>query len=343
MSELYHYISVKEKTLLNYTLTNIKDLKDIHNLKNCDPENSFVLGFDSPMMTGININDRVYCELYLCSSRKAPVILLLHGFGSKPEKLSNYYFFIDKMLANGFNCAFMHMPFHLDRTPPGEKSGERLLYFDDLETLEFYNQSVLDLRKLINIIELEFALFDFMMAGFSLGSMVSVIAMSFEKRIQKGVLLLGGGNWHEIHWNSFLAYLLKGSCADEGKMTKGKCRDFYKDYPCFLEEFKGIKDIEKIDSTFSRYPELKEKTSKLCFLCDPLTFASRIKPDRVLMINSKVDHYFTKRSTKMLWEELGKPDIYWVNRLHTSKILSNRHILKIVLGFFRIAEKGSSH
>jgi len=39
----------------------------------------------------------------------------------------------------------------LNRTPPGEKSGERLIHNKDIETLLFFHQSVLDIKKGIDI------------------------------------------------------------------------------------------------------------------------------------------------------------------------------------------------
>jgi hypothetical protein len=32
----------------------------------------------------------------------------------------------------------------------------------------------------------------------------------------------------------------------------------------------------------------------------------------------------------MLWEALGKPELYWMNKMHNSSILSNRKILSLI-------------
>ncbi|MBM3707410.1 MAG: alpha/beta hydrolase [Actinobacteria bacterium] len=319
----------------------------------------YILNYRSPYITGDKKNDEVYCELFLnygldnkdnnlikskAGELKAAevktfktgesLIIILHGFASKLQKLGNYYDFISKLLNNNINCAFLNQPYHLYRTPRGENSGERLIYFGDIETLYFYHQAVVDVRRLIDIALQKLNFKRIILCGFSLGSMVATITAAVDKRIDKTILLLGGGNWHEIHWNSFLSHILKGNCIKDGKITKEKCKEFYKDFPFFLEEFKNT-DISNLDFNLSLNPDLKEKTTKMCFLCDPLAFAHKIDPQKILMINSRLDHYFPKTSAIQLWKELGKPEIFWFTKLHTSKILLNPRVFNIILNFIK--------
>ena len=357
--------------LYNYSLYNYKVKVQKENIdftfrenKNSDeylpvPLNSknikkYILNFKSPHNTGINKNDNVYCELFLnngmdnnikktygvkngeskVNNAHKSLIILLHGFASKQNKLGNYYNFISKLLDNNFNCAFLNHPYHLHRTPEGENSGERLIYFGDIDTLDFYHQAVVDTRRLIDIVTQKFNFKRIILCGFSLGSMVALITAAVDGRIHKSILLLGGGNWYEIHWNSLLSHILKGNCIEDGKINKEKCKKFYMDFPSFLEEFKNT-DISNLNINLSDCPGLKEKTTKMCFLCDPLAFAHKIDPQKILMINSRFDHYFPKKSTLQLWRELGRPKIYWFAKLHTSKILINLKIFDIILNFIK--------
>ena len=312
----------------------------------------FILTYISPYKTGIEKNDEVYCELFLNQNfspddtidininhingtqpkTNNPLLISIHGFSSKKDKMGNYYYFIKKILEKNINCAFINLPLHLHRTPRGEKSGERLIYYDDIQTLEFFHQSVVDVRKFIDIILNILPIKSINICGLSLGSMVSLITMANDKRIKKGIFLIGGGNWHEIHWNSSLRFILKGNCSKEGQTTREKCREFYSNFPNFLNEFKKI-GSKKIPFDIKKCPELEKVTTKMCFLCDPLAFAHKINPDNVLMINSKFDFYFPKKSTLQLWEELGKPEIHWLNSFHSSKILTNKKVIKIISDF----------
>ena len=342
--ELYNY---NKNENLKYHIEKVKKglLKDSSFQK-------FILTYMSPYKTGIEENDEVHCELFLNkdSSLDAaikaninhtnstqpetnnPLLISIHGFSSKKDRMDNYYYFINKILEKNINCAFINLPLHLYRTPRGEESGERLIYFDDKQTLEFFHQSVVDIMKFIDIILNILPIKSINICGLSLGSMVSLITMANDRRINKGIFLIGGGNWHEIHWNSGLRFILKGNCSEEGQTTREKCREFYSNFPDFLNEFKKISS-KKIPLDLKKYPELKKVTTKMCFLCDPLAFAHKINPNNVLMINSKFDFYFPKKSTLQLWEELGKPEIHWLNSLHSSKIITNAKVIKTISDF----------
>lgn len=332
---LYHY----DPEITGY------DLKEI-NRKN-DFIKEYRLTYDSPYRTGIKINDKVHSQLFLNindtkknindlssssnnNNRSNDVLILVHGFLTSEIKLKKYYSFIDKMNSANISCAFINLPFHLNRTPEGEKSGNRLINFDDVETLYFFHQSVVDIKKLIDILKEKWNFNNIYICGISLGSMVSVVTMANDNRISKGVLLIGGGNWEEIHWKGVLKFALKGNCIYEDKKYKNKtrreaCGEIYSGFPKFLEKFKKVEN-EKIKIDPEGLSDLKEVTGKMCFLCDPLTFAHKINPRNVLMINSRYDFFFSKTSTNQLWEELGRPEIHWLNKLHTSKILTNEKI-----------------
>jgi len=319
--------------------TRLLELKDDRKIYSSHLDKGFykkyILTFNSSYRTGIKNNDTVYSELFIIKNRPAPMVLLLHGLGSKQSSLKNYYCFIEDIVKNELSCIFLNLPFHLKRTPDGEQSGERNIYFDDIDTLKFYHQAVVDIRRLLDIVTGIFEFSEKIICGFSMGSMIAAIALAVEERFSKGILILSGGNWNEVHWNSFLSYVLKGNCLkNEGDViNKRKCREIYQKYPDFLTEFKKLKDPGNLDFKLSSDQKLREKTIKMCFLCDPLTYAHMINPEKVIMINSKFDHFFNKKSTKQLWDELGNPKIYWFNSPHTSKLICNRKVQKTVIDF----------
>jgi hypothetical protein len=311
----------------------------------------YELTYDSPYQTGLESNDRVYARLFLNKdsankethnqndNKKSNLLIMIHGFSTSKKKLERYYYFLNNMNSNGFSTAFINLPFHLNRTPEGEKSGERLIYFDDLQTLLFFHQSVLDIIKLIDIIPSIINFKNIFICGISLGSMISLVTMAHDKRINKGIFLIGGGNWHEIHWKGALRFILKGNCIyrDEdykNRKRKEACEEIYSNFPEFIKKIKELQD-RPIKIKMQDLPELKKVTKKMCFLCDPLAFAHKIAPKNALMINSRFDLYFSRKSINQLWEELGRPKIRWLNKFHSSEILNNGKIFKEINEFLQ--------
>jgi hypothetical protein len=309
---------------------------------------SYIITYDSPFNSGIDINDRVYLELFIPQTfnKKSEIIILLHGFTSKKNKLKNYYNFIDKATNKNHACAFINLPFHLHRTPQGERSGQRLIQNRDIETLNFFNQSVLDIKKGMGIIE-NFIIgqknnkkssaekLNFSICGISLGGMISVITMAWEKRLKKAVLLQCGGNWDKIYWNSLVRIVMRGCFIDREKIKREQARQYYMPINEFIGKYKSINPVT-IDYDLSAYPELSAYHQKTWFLSDPVTFAHKVSSGNTIMINSRFDILFCRESTLDLWEELGKPKIYWFNEFHTSGALSNKRIQKIIFDFLAI-------
>ncbi|MCE5329793.1 hypothetical protein LLG07_05630, partial [bacterium] len=111
-----------------------------------------------------------------------------------------------------------------------------------------------------------------------------------------------------------------------------KCHQYYLNFPKFLEKLIKI-NPDKLTTSLSDNLELNNLCTKKCYLCDPLIFTHKIDPKKVLMINSNIDHFFSKKSTICLWEGLGKPEIHWYNYPHLSNILNKRKIFKTVEEF----------
>ena len=306
---------------------------------------SYLIFYSSPFRTGITENDRVHSELFIPEKNNGSsnVVIFLHGFTSKLHSLRSYYKFISRAAEHGHSCFFINLPFHLHRTPPGEKSGQRLIQNRDTGTLNFFNQAVLDIKKGIRIINKLFSeareiktgtarKMDFSICGLSLGGMISVASMAWEKSIKKGVLLQCGGNWDTIYWNSLVRVIMHGCFIDKENIKREQAKEFYLPIKEFIEKFRSA-DPKKIDRGLSEYPELSAYRQKTWFLSDPLTFAHKINHKNVIMINSRFDFLFSRDSTIQLWHELGKPQIYWINDIHSSWILSNKKVLKLIFNF----------
>lgn len=346
---LYDYN--KEDSKFKIATLNLKD-KII-----ADSVLGYSLSFESPYKSSSEINNNVYSELFLKKefftympatesgdsnnfiedyfkfyNKDIPLLIFLHGFSAKDEKLKNYYKFINNVLDMNTACLFINLPFHLNRRPQTEASGNRIIYYDDADTLIFFHQCVVDVRKAIDIAQKILSPNKINICGISLGSIVSVISMAVDKRISKGIFLLGGGNWREIHWNGISRYILKGNCSGPEKITEKKCTIYYSNFLKFLEKLKAL-NPDSFTMELDEQENLKKLCTKKCYLCDPLIFAHKINPEKVLMLNSRIDHFFSKKSSLMLWEELGRPEIHWFNYLHLSRILNKKLILKNISSF----------
>jgi hypothetical protein len=348
---LYDYI--KNDSGFKISQLNLKD--KINN----DSVLGYSFSFKSPYESSSEINNNVYAELFLKKeflakapettlhddenfnaqyfksyNKDIPLLIFLHGFSTKNEKLKNYYTFIDNILNLEISCFFINLPFHLKRKPPSETSGGRIIYYDDADTLLFFHQCVVDVRKSIDIIERIISPDEINICGISLGSIVSVISMANDKRINKGIFIVGGGNWREIHWGGISRFILKGNCAGSETISSKKCSIYYSKFPDFLKKVKSL-NPDYFSTDMGNEDSLKKLCTKKCYLCDPLIFAFKINPEKVLMLNSRLDHFFSRKSTMMLWEELGKPEIHWFNYFHLSRILNKKLIFRNIAAFLK--------
>jgi len=349
---LYKYLKEKQ---LKFDISKAEEFSpEMHSGK----ENpvKYIIQFDSAFKTGVKENDRVYTDLFLPEKSSfmlskntgknkdslpsisggtdtIKTIILLHGFSGRQDRLQNYYHFIKKATHNNYAVLFMHLPFHLRRTPSGEKSGQRIITGKDTETLNFFNQSVLDIKKAMDILERLFlSHVTFFICGVSLGGMIATIAAAWEPFLKKAILIQCGGNWDEIYWNSAIRVIFRGNFIIREKIKRETAKKFYSVHPEFLKKYKKIKP-EEIDYELSCYPELSSYTQKTWFLSDPLTFAHKIGPERALMINSKYDLLFCRKSTELLHNEMGKPQICWLNDFHSTRALRRDTLLKIIFDF----------
>jgi len=294
----------------------------------------FTITYSSPFKTNIEVNDRVYSELFLPNDKifKNHFIILVHGFGIKKDKLANYGYFIDNAIKNKISCVLINLPYHLHRAPSGESIGKRLIQGNEVDVLKYFHQAVVDIRKLIDIIFKIFPVRSISICGFSLGSIVSLLTMAWDGRIDKGVFLLCGGNWNKVYWNSIVRFIFRGNYLEKNKITRKQLEKKYLNLPIFIDKYKEIQP-SSIDLELKYHPELKKLNPEKWFLYDTLTFAHKIKPKDVLMINSKYDFLIPKESTLQLWRELGKPEIHWVSNLHTTKLFRNRRVLEMINDF----------
>jgi len=68
---------------------------------------------------------------------------------------------------------------------------------------------------------------------------------------------------------------------------------------------------------------------------DPLTFAARVRPDDVLMINARRDEVIPEGCTLSLWRAYGRPPIRWLNCGHYGVVLHIFGLMNAALDHMR--------
>lgn len=162
----------------------------------------------------------------------------------------------------------------LERRPLGLETAE-----DPAEPMAALRHAVLDARRLLpwlaarpDIDEVRLAA-----AGVSLGGILAATLMGVDDRIQAGFFAMAGGDLPAILWDS----------------TERPVRSFR----------------ERMRARYA----LETRADFVAFLAphtravDPLSHATRLEPERVLLLSSRFDRVIRPAATEALWEAAGRP------------------------------------
>ncbi|MCO5168532.1 MAG: dienelactone hydrolase family protein [Planctomycetes bacterium] len=198
---------------------------------------------------------------------------------------------------NGVAAFAILLPNYGERREPGTRQGF-LQEKDPIGSFTGFRQAALDVIRAS----------DFLRAmpevdpervgavGVSLGAIVTALARGVDPRLGKTVLVIGG--------------------ADFGRLMR--------DSP----EAKGLLDRA---GGLVRGEDLAEVLRPV----DPVTFASRIPTNDVLMLNARRDEIIPEGCTVSLWEALGRPRIRWFNCGHYGIVLHLAAVLNETLDHLR--------
>jgi cephalosporin-C deacetylase-like acetyl esterase len=275
-------------------------------------ENLYDIRFKSSINTFDPKNDTVYC-LLKDSKTKNKACILVHGLGmhlgSKWDESLRY-------VPQEMGAFLIDLPYHRHR-----ETGKNLLvdFKDGIFSLNFFRQGVLDIISTVDILK-DLGYQEISIIGISLGSFFSLIAMSLDSRIKKGVLILCGGDQGVITWKSPAMIKVRKQHREEG-ITRAhcmKCRSFF---PEFIKTVKNGNLPEDI------------KSDVICFYFDPLSFAPLVNSDRVLMINALFDIIIPREATIKLYKALGKPLIKWLPAGHLSLFIFKNKVISYIRSF----------
>jgi dienelactone hydrolase len=250
--------------------------------------------FPSPVVTPQASNNTVYAEFYRSKRDGKRPAVIVLHILGGDFPLSRL--FCNRLAQQGVSALFVKMPFYGPRREPG--SNKRMVSINPNETVEGMTQAVLDIRRAVAWLAARSDVDGQRIGifGISLGGITGGLAATIEPRIGHVCLLLAGGDFARVALDS-----------PELKKLRGEMPKEFSD---------------------------KELLVKTLSVIDPVTYASRAKGKRILMLNATRDEVIPKDCTLALWKGFGEPEISWYSGGHYSVIVHLPRALERVAHFF---------
>ncbi len=177
----------------------------------------FESSFDSPFP----VNNRVPLWLSVPKSVQHPeTVLILHYLGATDLRAEESLAY--QLNKRGLAAAYLALPYHLQRTPPGYKSGQ-LAIVPNISSLQSYAiQSIEDVRASVDLLAQrpDISIHQLGIAGVSLGSLISELSYATNPRFQHSAFILGGANIADILWQSAAVIPVRNQLKRKGYTKK---------------------------------------------------------------------------------------------------------------------------
>jgi dienelactone hydrolase len=255
--------------------------------------------FPSPMKTPWPENNVVPAELYLpraaTAAKKMPAAVVLDIMDGSA--------ILPRMMArsaaqNGLAALYVPMPCYNDRRPPDD-AHKKMLRDDPSRAANGLRQTVMDVRRARTILasrpEVDGARVG--ITGISLGGIMTALCAGVDGQFARVAPILAGGDVADITFHAREARRIRAAMEDKGMTLADAARVFAP--------------------------------------VEPLTFASRVPPDRCLMINAANDEVIPRKDTEKLRRALGDPQILWLQAGHYSSLTFFPLMQKTVIEFLR--------
>lgn len=236
----------------------------------------FRVTFPSAFSTDPKNDEVVFHYFRQKSEGKKPLVIILPIMGG------GYFFsehFAKKLAKNGFHAIWLERKGQLFREDAVAKAAsEEELKGSLVYTRNVYRQAIIDTMRVVDWAESkpEIDAERIGIAGISLGAIMSATALGADPRLKAGMLMLGGGD---------IALIL--STSDEPPM-------------------KEIRESVLAHLGWSQ-DTLHRKLKEWAAPIDPLTYAPRVDPESVLLMDGIFDEVVPPVSADLLWNALGKP------------------------------------
>ncbi len=224
-------------------------------------------------------NDEIVPTLLSIPKRKGgpfPVIILLHGYGGDKDDLMEA---ARPLAKRGYAAAAIDAQYHGER----RQEGRNMYSTDANETVSAFVQSVVDVRRLIDHLEVRDDVDGSRigLVGGSMGGLLGAIATGIEERIDVPVLIVAGGNMRIM--------------VGESQLSR----------------------VEEIRAEFERTGRRVEEEAEKLRCIDPINFVHLISPRPLLMINGLHDDIVPVASNRALYAQAREPKkIVWYDTGH---------------------------
>ncbi len=222
-------------------------------------------------------------------------IILLHGFKSQNKKI---YIQLGRRFARqGVDAVVYTLPFHFERRYLDPEGKDVLGMQDFRATLEFFRQTVIELRILIRILK-KIGYRSVGVLGFSFGGYCCNLLASFDKSVDFIVPMASIGEFDN------LLKFKKGKAALDPGDSKDRLNDFF-------------------------------STNYLDLIC-PINYKPVINIGSILFIQGLFDRRAPYREVQKLRKKWGNPKTIWFPCDHATFFLYNRITLMLTVRFIRL-------
>lgn len=243
----------------------------------------FDFSFPSPHPQGEEANHTAYGRLFLLP-RRAPCVLILHGW--RMRTYIALHFIARQFLRAGLHAAFIELPYHFRRRPPGTFSGQKIVTLDAVQTIENLRQAVQDTRTLVHHLNGVERVERTGLFGVSLGGWLTALCAAAEPELAFAIMV--------------------SPAADPGKM-------FYESLA--VEVLK--KGVPQVESFFERIEQAFRVVT-------PASFRPAIPKEDLLIVEATHDLFVPPDIVEALWEAWGRPELLRFPHGHLSLMADPR-------------------
>jgi dienelactone hydrolase len=182
--------------------------------------------FPSSMTTSVPVNNSVPLYVFVPNDKPGPFpcVLILHYWGAGDHR--GEFNMATELARRGIAGAVLSLPYHIERVPKGERSGERAITPNPDHLVETMKQSVFDIRRALDMLGTREFIRpgSFGITGTSLGAVVAALVIGLDPRIQHGAFVVGGVDLAHIVWTSSRTVKVRDQMRGSG-LTESRLRE----------------------------------------------------------------------------------------------------------------------
>ena len=257
----------------------------------------FVVTFPSTVTSPYEVNNSVPIHILLPHDKTGPfpVVMVLHYWGALNRNVERALG--QELNKRGIAAVLMTLPYHLERTPPGARSGEMAIQPDTTQLNQTMLQSLQDTRRAIDFVQSrpEFDHDKIGITGLSLGAIVTSLVYGIDTRVKHAAIVLGGVDIAHILWHSSRVVPQREELRRKG------------------------------------YTEEKLRSE---LTLEPATFLAARPDTDALVVAARYDTVIPERATQELIADLKNPKISWMNTGHFGGVFVQNRLLNETCDYF---------